>query len=370
MTILASTLMILSICGCWRPPSWSFSYYKRVIYNLYNICVIFLVSSLSLSQIIGIALNISSDLSEEIYISLTIAVSCLKMLTFKFNHNDVVKLINTLAEEPYKPSDNEEIQIQLKFEKLARLNTNGYTSLIGFSVSSFVFMSLITDLKEKQLTFQVWLPFDSTTPVIYYLTYTQQMLGMTLAGFLNVALDSLICGIFIHICCQIKILENRLMKISNEQEALLKLCVRHHECIYKFADNVNKTFGLIMFIQFFGSTMTVSFTLYQLTKISSTSVEYAKMSLYMYCMLIQIYLYCWYGNLITLKSREIINNIFDINWTRLDNSIKTSLLIMMNRTMNPISLVVMKIFSLNLDSFISIIKTAYSAYNLLQQTQE
>lgn len=271
MTILASTLMILSICGCWRPPSWSFSYYKRFMYNLYNICVIFLVSSLSLSQIIGIALNISSDLSEEIYISLTIAVSCLKMLTFKFNHNDVVKLINTLAEEPYKPSDNEEIQIQLKFEKLARLviriiiqflvmyscsfyighhisfdfyqnillfilsrlNTNGYTSLIGFSVSSFVFMSLITDLKEKQLTFQVWLPFDSTTPVIYYLTYTQQMLGMTLAGFLNVALDSLICGIFIHICCQIKILENRLIKISNEQEALLKLCVRHHECIYK-----------------------------------------------------------------------------------------------------------------------------------------
>ncbi|XP_035718468.1 odorant receptor 46a-like [Vespa mandarinia] len=370
MTILASTLMILSICGCWRPPSWSFSYYKNLVYNLYNICVIFLVSSLSLSQIIGIALNISSDLSEEIYISLTIAVSCLKMLTFKYNHNDVVKLINALAEEPYRPSDNEEIQIQLQFEKLARFNTNGYTSLIGFSVSSYVFMSLLTDLREKQLTFQVWLPFDSTTPVIYYLTYTQQMLGMTLAGFLNVALDSLICGIFIHICCQIKILENRLMKISNEQKALLKLCVRHHECIYKFADKVNKIFGVIMFIQFFGSTMTVSFTLYQLTKISSTSVEYAKMSLYMYCMLIQIYLYCWYGNLVTLKSKEIINKIFEINWTILDNSIKTSLLIMMNRTMNPISLVVMKIFSLNLDSFISIIKTAYSAYNLLQQTQE
>lgn len=135
-----------------------------------------------------------------------------------------------------------------------------------------------------------------------------------------------------------------------------------------------------MFIQFSGSTMTVSFTLYQLTKISSTSIEYAKMSLYMYCMLIQIYLYCWYGNLVTLKvwrdvkynrrdwvliieiilntfkiqSKEIIDRIFDINWTVLDNSVKTSLLIMMNRAMNPISLVVAKIFSLNLDSFISV----------------
>lgn len=126
MTILASTLMILSICGCWRPPSWSFSYHKRLIYNFYNVCVIFLVSSLSLSQIIGIAQNISSDLSEEIYISLTIAVSCLKMLTFKYNHNDVVELIDTLAEEPHRPSDDEEIRIQLKFEKLARFVLEAY----------------------------------------------------------------------------------------------------------------------------------------------------------------------------------------------------------------------------------------------------
>ncbi|KAI4483691.1 hypothetical protein M0804_007951 [Polistes exclamans] len=302
--ILESTLMILSICGCWKPSSWSLLYYKNCLYNFYGICVIFLVSTLSLSQIIGIVLNISSDLSEDIYVSLTIAISCLKMLTFKINYNDVVELINALNEkEPYVPSDEEEILIQLKFDKLARYNTNGYTSLIGFSVSSFVFMSLINDLRNGQLTFQeVWLPFDSTTPVI-------------------------------------------------------------------FADNVNQIFGLIIFFQFFGSTLTVCFTLYQLTKISPASVEYAKMSLYMYCMLIQIYLYCWYGNLITLKSKELIDKIFGIDWTILNNSMKTSLLIMMNRTIKPISMVVIKIFSLNLDSFISIIKTAYSAYNLLQQTQ-
>ncbi|XP_015180565.1 PREDICTED: uncharacterized protein LOC107068558 [Polistes dominula] len=329
------------------------------------------ITTLSLSQIIGIVLNISSDLSEDIYVSLTIAISCLKMLTFKINYNDVVELINALnKKEPYVPSDEEEIEIQLKFDKLARYNTNGYTSLIGFSVSSFVFMSLINDLRNGQLTFQeVWLPFDNTTPIRYYLIYTQQILGMTLAGFLNVALDSLICGIFIHICCQIKILENRLTKITDKRKTLLILCIRHHEYIYKFADNVNQIFGLIIFFQFFGSTLTVCFTLYQLTKISPASVEYAKMSLYMYCMLIQIFLYCWYGNLITLKSKEIIDKIFGIDWTILNNSTKTSLLIMMSRTIKPISMVVIKVFSLNLDSFISIIKTAYSAYNLLQQTQ-
>ncbi|KAI4502477.1 hypothetical protein M0802_002389 [Mischocyttarus mexicanus] len=336
--ILGSTLTILSICGCWKPSYWSssLSNYQNLLYNIYTICVIFLVSTLSLSQIIGILLNISKDLSEDIYVSLTIAISCLKMLTFQINYNDVVKLINALNEkEPYVPSNEEEIEIQSKFEKLARYNTKGYTSLIGFSVSSFVLMSLINDLRNRQLTFQqVWLPFDSTTPVIYYLIYIQQILGMTLAGFLNVALDSLICGIFIHICCQIKILESRLMRITDQQNTLLILCIRHHECIY--------------------NTMTVCFTLYQLTKLSPTSVEYAKMSLYMYCMLIQIYLYCWYGNLITLKSKEIIDKIFGIDWTILNSSMKKSLLIMMNRTIKPISMVVMKVFALNLDSFISV----------------
>lgn len=115
-----------------------------------------------------------------------------------------------------------------------RFNTRSYAFLITLSVMSFLFLSLITDFRKRQLTFRTWLPFDDNmTPVVFYLTYTHQMLAVTLGAMIHVALDTLICDFLINICCQIRILENRLTNISNERKTILKLCIRHHECIYR-----------------------------------------------------------------------------------------------------------------------------------------
>lgn len=120
--ILATSFTILSVCGCWRPPSWSLTFYKRFAYNLYTIFVAFLVSSLSLSQAIGIALNEddSSDSSDDIYIFLAELISCFKMLSLIVNRNEIVNLIDTLTREPHKPSDGAETRIQIKFDNWSR----------------------------------------------------------------------------------------------------------------------------------------------------------------------------------------------------------------------------------------------------------
>lgn len=116
-----------------------------------------------------------------------------------------------------------------------RFNTHGYASLITLSVSSFVFLSLITDFRKRQLTFRTWLPFnDNITPVVFYLTYAHQMLALTLGAMIHVALDTLICDLLLNICCQIRILEDRLTNITNDRKAILKLCIRHHERIYGY----------------------------------------------------------------------------------------------------------------------------------------
>nr|XP_050863389.1 uncharacterized protein LOC127069859 [Vespula vulgaris] len=373
MTILASSFMILSICGCWRPPSWSLSFYKRLAYNLYTIFVAFLVSSLSLSQAIGILVNEddSSDSSDDIYIFFAELISCFKMLSLVVNRNEIVNLIGTLMQEPYEPSDDVETRIQVKFDKWSRLNTHCYVLLLSSSVASFSSLSLVTNLTKRQLTFRAWLPFDNNmTTYVFYLTYFHQILAFLIGAALHVALDCLIFGFLIHVCCQIKILENRLTKITNENKPALKLCIRHHDCIYKFANNVIKMFEFTIFIQFFITTSTVCFTLYQLTKVSPISFECVKILLYMCCVLIQVYLYCWYGSLIETKSKEISMTIFNIDWITLSDDIRKTLLFMMKRTMKPIVFVVIRILPVNLDSFVSVLKTSYSAYNILQQTQE
>ncbi|KAI4502481.1 hypothetical protein M0802_002393 [Mischocyttarus mexicanus] len=373
MTILASTFIVLSICGCWIPSSWSNSFYKSLTYYLYRIFIAFLISSSSLSQAISIIINLndSNDFSDNIYIFLAQAVAFFKMLYLVINRNNIVQLISCLIQEPYKPLNDVETRILIKFDKWSRLNTQCYSIILGSSFVCFFSTSLITNLKRKQLTFQAWLPFDiKTNNFIFYLTYFHQLITLVFGASMHVALDCLIFGFLIHVCCQIQILENRLTKISNDDKSFLKLCIHHYDCIYKFADNINKTFEVMVFIQFFVTTSSICFTLYQLMKISPLSTDFAQIIVYMYAALMQIYLYCWYGNLVATKSEEIAKTIFEINWIILNDDIKKSLLFMMKRTMKPIVLVVIKILPLNLVSFVNILKTSYSAYNILQQTDE
>lgn len=69
---------------------------------------------------------------------------------------------------------------------------------------------------------------------------------------------------------------------------------------FRFAFIINAKFRLIITVQFVMSLLVVCFSLYQLTKTTSHA-KYIEMTLYMSCMLTQIFFYCWYGNEVKLK---------------------------------------------------------------------
>ncbi|XP_024893923.1 odorant receptor 49b-like, partial [Temnothorax curvispinosus] len=97
--------------------------------------------------------------------------------------------------------------------------------------------------------------------------------------------------------------------------------------------------------------------------------KHIEMTLYVSCMLTQIFFYCWYGNELKIKSHQIIDNIFEMEWQTLDKNRKKSLMIVMRRTIVPIQITCAYIVPMNLNTFMGILKTSYSTYNLLQNMQ-
>ncbi|XP_018337238.1 PREDICTED: odorant receptor 46a-like [Trachymyrmex septentrionalis] len=116
------------------------------------------------------------------------------------------------------------------------------------------------------------------------------------------------------------------------------------------------------------SMMIFCSNLYQLTK-STLNVDHFSLILYTGCMLTQIFIYCWFGNKVKLKSLQLVDSIFQMEWPIMDNSVKKSLLIIMKRAMIPIEISTIYILTMNLDSFVTLLKTSYSVYNLLTQVQ-
>ncbi|XP_039309031.1 odorant receptor 33a [Solenopsis invicta] len=111
------------------------------------------------------------------------------------------------------------------------------------------------------------------------------------------------------------------------------------------------------------------FGLYQISE-TTAKLKYAESLLCTSCVLTQIFLYCWYGNEVKVKSYQMVDNIFETKWMRLDKNNQKSLMIIMRRTTVPIQITCAYVIPVNLDSFMGILKMSYSTYNLFQQMRQ
>lgn len=114
-----------------------------------------------------------------------------------------------------------------------RANTIHYAILVETTCACITLTSLLTDFRRRTLTFRAWLPYDYSSPVLFYITYAYQLISLIIGSILHVACDGLICGLLVHICCQIKILESRLRRIAHEPE-ILPECILQHNRIFEF----------------------------------------------------------------------------------------------------------------------------------------
>ncbi|XP_077264620.1 odorant receptor 46a-like [Temnothorax americanus] len=368
MRILQLTFKILTIVGCWRPQSCSSSC-LRIVYDTYTVFFVILLHTFLVSQFLDIIWNVDNaeDFTENFYATLASVVSCSKMLSLLVNRKNINMLTNVLLEKPYKTLEVDEMRIRYKFDRLIYINTFCYIILVETTGVCFTVTSLFTVFRKGNLTYRAWLPYDyCSSTIIFCLTYAHQLISLSVGSLVNVACDSLICGLMVHICCQFEILECRLSKISNNFNTL-RDCVRHHDSILKYALKLNSKFKMTIAMQFIVSTLVVCSNLYQMTKSTALNASYLPLLLYMSCMLTQIFIYCWYGNEVKLKSTQLLNNIFAMDWVTMDRNLKEGLLFIMTRAAVPIEFTSAYVLSMNLDSFVGLLKTSYSAYNILKQ---
>lgn len=100
------------------------------------------------------------------------------------------------------------------------------------SVMSIISTSVLMDFTKQRLTYKAWVPFNYSSFALYNLVYFHQLIAMSTSGIVNVACESLIFGLLLHICGQIEILEHRLTKITHCKN-IVRDCVEHHNCIFE-----------------------------------------------------------------------------------------------------------------------------------------
>lgn len=223
-----------------------------------------------------------------------------------------------------------------------RNNTLRYLFIVIIAIMLTVLMSVLTEFTKRNLTYKAWIPFNYSSFPVYFLMYTHQLIGMATSGIVNVACESLICGLLLQICGQLEILEYRLTKLVHG-EYIMNDCIRHHNLIFesvflviylfqnfllfwsrlvntivnrspdkyycstekplfnrRYAYRVNNMFRKIIALQFAVSMLVVCSNLYRIA-MAKDSMTVISLMFYTGAILTQIFIYCWFGNEVKIK---------------------------------------------------------------------
>ncbi|EFN79920.1 Odorant receptor 46a, isoform A [Harpegnathos saltator] len=383
MQLLSLNFLIYSLSGVWRPISWSSSCAK-LLYSAFTVFTVVPLYFLVLTQLMDIVLIVDNidDFTNNSLMLVSIISVCCKATVVVLRRGAITGLVEMLLTEPCRPRDEDELAIQARFDEFIRSCSIKYLLLAMSSVTSVTLRSVISII-EGHLPYRVWLPYDSRKSSLFLITSIHQIVSLIFATFINVGTETLVFGFILQTCAQLDILKCRLNKIVNNETAgyranqplslpnkkqmVISEHIRHHLRIYTYAKMVNRVFNQVLFVQFFGSILVLCTSVYYMSA-HITELGALGIVVYTICMFAQILVYCWSGNEVILKSASLADAVYHVNWFSLPVSKRKDLLMIMMRSTIPIKFTSSFLITLSLQSYSNILRTSYSAFNVLQQS--
>ncbi|XP_057331125.1 odorant receptor 2a-like isoform X1 [Microplitis mediator] len=386
MEILPECFFIFTCIGLWKPAGWAG--YKSIAYNVYTVLMISIPSLFVISGFLDLILLTTdvSDISDNVFLVLTIMAGCAKMFNIILNRNMIFYIINCLQNKPLRPQDDEEIIIKNRYHQISRFITFSYSTMTGVGVTLFVLGKLIENGPQRILPYRGWLPYNYSQPVVYWLSAGQQATSMIIAGGVNAAFDTFFPGMMFLVCAQINIFKHRFKIMLNTLEIsdynnnniadnhcrkinyIFGESVKHHNYIFQLFDNINNVFSTVIFVQYSVGSVIFCTSIYHMSDIKITTVEFVSNIFYIGSMLSQIFLLCVSANQVTLEFEDLNTALYDSKWFTVNNSARKCLIIMMINSQKHITFTTGYIVTLSLDSFTSLVKLSYTIYNVLQQS--
>ncbi|XP_018372533.1 PREDICTED: uncharacterized protein LOC108767274 [Trachymyrmex cornetzi] len=370
MQMLSLNFFIYTVSGIWRPVEWS-SNGAKLLYNVFTFMVIFSEYFLVLTQFMDIVLIVDNidDFATNTLMFLSIVAVCCKATVVVVRRNAIINLVEILLKAPYKPRDEDEVAIQTKFDKFIRSCSIKYSLLATSSVTSTTIGSVLNAM-QGHLPYRIWLPCDYNVTTTFWIISVHQILAIIFATMINVGTETLVFGLILQTCAQLEIFKSRLHKfiikktvtylgharsLSNEDKTWISECIRHHLSIYKYAKTVNSIFNQVLFVQFFSSILVLCTCVYYLSIHIQELSAAASLLAYTICMFVQIFVYCWSGNEVMLKSMSIADAIYRMNWPLLSINEKKGLLMIMIRSTIPVKFTSSFLITLSLQSYSNVI---------------
>ncbi|RZB66617.1 7tm 6 domain containing protein [Asbolus verrucosus] len=371
---IQTNIFLLKIQGLWPEGDGT---YQSNVYRLYAIIAILMQTGHVIFQTINLFLTLN-DLEATtgiIFMLIEEIMVILKMYCLLKNMKMLKQLLITLNDDLFQPKN-------LQQRGLVQPSLNAWTTIIsavrlfatGWLVSWCSFPFLDNTYREHRLPFLAWYPYNSKVSPFYELTYCYQVIAITYLCMANVNIDTLIAALNMYIGAQFDILCDDLRNFheisenaSGTTNAKLKKCIHHHREILKFAEQTNEFYNWLLFIQFVVCGISIGLAIFHLTLSTPFTSKFYSLISYSGGITGEVFLYCWFGNEIQIKSGQLSYALFESDWISLSPEVRKNLIIFMLKVQKSLNISALGLFNLSLDTFMKIMRTAWSYFALLRQ---
>ncbi|KAL9898252.1 odorant receptor 82a [Glossina fuscipes fuscipes] len=323
-------------------------------------------------------------------ICFTNILTTVKIITFLLYKWEFAALMEEL-EEMYYEVRKAEIKVKLKRDNdyarnLTRMYWNSCcctglyfmtTPILKIIWSKLKGMDVSFELPMKRLRILLMLScrfsFDFESTPGYQFCYIYTGLTTLVVIAYAVAIDGLFIGYTINlkahfIALQSVIETNNFLKSERQLQRDLSSCVGYHNKILSLAFKLRDIYRPIIFAQFLMTSLQVCVIVYQMVTHINAQHIFLKNCLFLCSILLQLFIYCYGGEILKLESLRVGVSVQISHWYNLKPSHRRMLCLLMLRSQRE-AIIKAGFYEASLANFMAILKAAMSYITLIQSIE-
>ncbi|XP_037301409.1 odorant receptor 94a-like [Manduca sexta] len=313
--------------------------------------------------------------------------SIAKQLVFYLDADRVERLVTGLDDPLYNQQAGGARRLLEATATWASRFVRMYSGCAVVTCTLWIIFPVIYHLRGQQVEFPFWIGVDYSNSHWFAAVLLYSYYVTTLVGIANTTMDAFMATVLNQCKTQLTILRLNFESLPERAAAAagagavcrarhdaalmtaLLQCLAHYKHIVDTAGLLQRIFGTAILIQFAIGGWILCMAAYKIVSLSMLSIEFASMVLFTSCILTELFLYCYYGNEVTVESNRLVESIYSMEWVETGVRFKRALLIVMERAKRPLRPAAGLIIPLSLDTFVKIIKSSYTFYAVLRQTK-
>ncbi|KAH9641372.1 hypothetical protein HF086_012659 [Spodoptera exigua] len=233
----------------------------------------------------------------------------------------------------------------------------------------------------------IYTPFETRSWTGYSFSVLMEVSPIGWIGYGHLAIDCLIATYYAQAEVQLKIIKYNLEHLFDSSGATERVqdegrimygdeldkdlrhrfvhYIQRYETVAWFTKEVSDIFNLAIAFELFSSSALLCLVTFVMSYSPIMSVAFVFFSVVLVVLLMRVFLYCYFGNMVQFQSESVATAVYLSGWLSASPRLRRDLLIAMLRWSKDITPVVAGIVPLSLTTYVSVLRSAYSLFAVL-----